>query len=268
MHNAGFAALGLDMAYVPFPVPPDRLDAALELLPDLGVLGLNVTLPHKEAAFRLVRNRSEIAERMGVVNTLVLRDGAWLGTTTDPDGFLEGYRETGRSFTGRSVAVLGNGGSARTIAFALLTLESPARVAVFARRADPSLRLAAEIAAKTGGRLETHDLKTYRALHREFDLVVHTTPAGMQGRETECLVDPDAISPGQTVYDIVYVPEETELLKRARAAGAETVGGLGMLVHQGLRSFEAWTGQRPAAELFYGAARRALEARRRNGATR
>jgi shikimate dehydrogenase len=122
--------------------------------------------------------------------------------------------------------------------------------------------LVAEILAQTGRQIEYYPLDQYSSRQSEFQVLVHTTPTGMHGHDGDCLIGPEDFTSGQTVYDILYVPEETELLKRARQAGVDTLGGLGMLIHQGARSFEYWTGHKPDTKLFYKMARQALAARK------
>jgi shikimate dehydrogenase len=203
----------------------------------------------------------------------VNEDGRLVGTTTDPAGFLEGFHEAGHSFDGRTVAILGNGGTARTIAFALaLNLAGkgrPAKVILAARDPAKTVRILNEIAAKVGAGIaesfEAATLTDYgRSLGRvkgAVDVVVNTTPMGMHPDTEASPIPAGDLSEGQVVYDIVYVPEKTRLLRDAEAAGLRTVGGLGMLVHQGRESFRLWTGVEPEAALFYAAARSQLAAR-------
>jgi shikimate dehydrogenase len=205
---------------------------------------------------------------MGAVNTIVNDDGRLTGTTTDPAGFLEGFREAGHSFSGRAVAVIGNGGSARTIAFALALAPEgkPAKVLIAGRDAGKSRALVAEIAGKLGepaaGILEAVPLSDYASVKDAVDVVVNATPIGMHPDAESSPLRAGDLREGQVVYDIVYVPERTRLIRDAEARGLRAVGGLGMLVHQGRASFRLWTGVEPDAALFYGAARAGLAARK------
>lgn len=265
MHNAAFAHYGLDYAYVPLRVPASGLEKALDALRLFDFRGANVTLPHKQAVIPFLDEVSEISRRIGAVNTILNEGGRLIGTTTDPEGFLEGFREKGHSFQGRSVAILGNGGSARTIAFALLMQDEPARVVIAGRDAEKSRRLAAEISGRLGlsGKSglpvpEAVPLAEFASIAGEIDVIVNSTPVGMHPR-ADASPMPDAdLRPGQIVYDIVYVPERTRLIRDAEAKGLATVGGLGMLVHQGRAAFEVWTGIKPEPGMFYGAARKKL----------
>lgn len=265
MHNAAFAKHGIDMAYVPLRVKPADVKQALDALRAFGFRGANVTLPHKQAVIPHLDALSEASRIIGAVNTIVNEDGRLTGTTTDGSGFLEAFREAGHSFTGRSVAVIGNGGSARTIAFALAMDAKPRRIVIVGRDLEKSRKLQAEVGGKLGGgpakTMEAVTLADYASVKGEVDVVVNATPVGMHPDADGTPVPADDLASGQTVYDIVYVPEKTRLLRDAEARGLKTVGGLGMLVHQGRASFRLWTGTDPDAALFYQAARAQLAGR-------
>jgi shikimate dehydrogenase len=252
MHNAGIRSLGIDYEYLPFEVDAQGLAGKIaELRKNPDFAGANVTLPHKQTVIPLLDELSDLSAKMGVVNTIVHRDGKLYGTTTDPEGFLNGFKDAGHSFDGKSVVVLGSGGTARTIAFALLLLENPSRVALAARNARTSRELADEILAKTGKRLEILPSDSWRTQVSGFDVVVNATPIGMHPNVEQSPLDPGALREGQIVYDVLYNPEETALLKHARERHCETVGGLGMLVHQGIASLKLWTGLDPTPESYY-----------------
>jgi shikimate dehydrogenase len=251
MHNSAIAALGLDLAYLPLTVGTAGLAAALSGLKAVNFAGVNVTQPHKQAVIPMLDELSDLSLKMGAVNTIVNRDGKLFGTTTDPEGFLRGFTDAGHSFEGKSVVILGNGGAARTIAFALFLMAGPERVTVVARDPRKSAALAVEIAEKTGRRLETLTLDEYAGHAAGFGIVVNTTPLGMHPDDGSSPLRAEWIHPGQVVYDIIYNPEETRLMREARQRGCAVVGGLGMLVHQGMASFRLWTGTDPRPEVFY-----------------
>ncbi|HKP95396.1 MAG TPA: shikimate dehydrogenase [Fibrobacteria bacterium] len=266
MHNPAFGHYGLDFAYVPLRVPAGKLGTAMDALRVFDFRGANVTLPHKQAVIPFLDDVTEISRRIGAVNTILNEGGRLVGTTTDPEGFLECYRESGHSFIGKSVAIIGNGGSARTIAYALLMQDRPSRVILVGRDPEKSKRLAAEIADRLdlhggSGALPAPEAITFReypSVRREVQVVVNATPVGMHPNTDASPLDPSDLEAGQIIYDIVYAPERTRLMRDARAKGLETVGGLGMLVHQGRASFEFWTGIKPDAKMFYGSAREKL----------
>lgn len=242
MHNAAFAALGLDWAYLPLPVPPERVGDAVRGLPALGFAGANVTVPHKQAVLPFVDELTPIARAVGAVNTLIVRpDGSILGHSTDGAGFLADLAS--HHVSPRRVLLLGAGGAARAVAFALV--ERGVRVMVAARSPAQAESLCSSVAAalpEAAGRLSRHPFpNALPALATEADLIVNATSLGLH--EGDALPwHPDAtLHAGQVVYDLIY-NRPTPLLARAEAAGAAAIGGLGMLVHQGAAAFELWTG--------------------------
>ncbi len=252
MHNNGIRGLQLDLVYVPFPVETTGLASLLRALQSVGFLGVNVTMPHKQAVVPLCDTVSEMSQVMGAVNTIIHKNGKLHGTTTDPDGFINAFKDAGHDFEGKRVAVLGNGGSARTIAFALALLTKARHVSLVARAPEKSTALLQEVrAAAPGFSIDALALADYGEVRHNFDVVVNTTPVGMHPDLTASPLAPDLLVANQIVYDIVYNPEETALLKAARAAGCHTVGGLGMLVHQGIASFRLWTGLEPDPAHYY-----------------
>lgn len=246
MHNAAFRKLGIDWVYLRFPVPPESLGAAVAGLRTLGARGANVTMPHKEAAIDHLDALSGDAERLGAVNTIQEVGGRLVGHNTDVDGFT-GFliADAGLQVEGKTALVLGAGGAARAIVKSLDDLGAAAiRVAC---RDEAKGAAVAEIASRTSligwGEAPDHVGRC--------DLIVNATPLGSRGEDAL----PDAVfRPGQAVVDIVYGPGNTPLVTRARAAGAEAWGGLGMLVHQAVASFRIWTGQDPPANVMSAAA--------------
>jgi shikimate dehydrogenase len=259
MHNAAFAHLGLDLVYGAYAVPPVRLHPALRGLGALGFLGANITVPHKVAALDGCDQLAASARAAGAVNTLTIDDqGLITGHNTDGDGFIDSLvEETGVAAAGLRVAMLGAGGSARAIAAALVR-GGCAQLTVVARDPQRAVAMvepldAAMIAQRSCASHETGLLRvsewTEAALARllpECDLVVSTTPVGMAGDAAAppCPVAVELLPSHAVVADVVY-SAETELLRAARLAGRRTLGGEGMLLHQGARGFQLWTG-RPA----------------------
>ncbi len=248
MHNAALEALSIDACYLPFDVPPAGLPGAVEGIRRLGMLGINLTIPHKEAALPLMDSLSEEAARVGAVNTVEVREGQLVGHNTDGLGFVRFLREEhGLCLEGMRALLIGAGGAGRSISFACAgervteivivnrTRERGERLAADLRRVYPKIRVSAA----------TLTPKALAPVFREgIDLIVQTTPMGMRP-EDPAPIPPELIEPRHTVCDIVYLPEETPLLLEARLRGASPVGGLGMLLHQGALAFEIWTG-RPA----------------------
>ncbi len=244
MHNAAFAALGLDWIYVAFPVPRGHGEAAARAIRDLGLAGLNVTMPHKADAARACDELTADAAALQAVNTVVAReDGSLLGASTDGEGFVRALAEEGVVLgPRRRVVVLGAGGAARAIAHAVGTVGGELTVA--ARRPDEAAAVAALAPAATSVALDTLSVAA-------FDVVVNATPIGMGGELPP--FDVDQLHATQFVFDTVY-SVDTLLLQAARARGAGAAGGLGMLVHQGALAFRMFTGQDPPLEVMRAAA--------------
>jgi shikimate dehydrogenase len=234
IHNAAFAACGLDWVYVAFPVARGRGGAAVAAARDLGLAGLNVTMPHKADVAVACDELTPDAAALGSVNTVVIGpDGRAVGASTDGEGFLAALSGDGIEVAGRPVLVLGAGGAARAVVLALG--RAGAGVAVAARRPE-----AAQMAAGLAPGAKAVVLADAAVLSAGFEVVVNCTPLGMGGELPP--LDPLRLGPRHTVVDLVYHPTETPLLAAARAQGARTQNGLPMLVHQAALSFALWTG--------------------------
>lgn len=247
MHNAAFAALGLDWSFVPFAVPPERLAEAVRGLSALGVAGFNVTIPHKVAIMPLLDRISPEAELIGAVNVVDNRDGVMTGYNTDGIGLLAALKEGfGFEPAGKSVLVLGAGGAARAAAAALGSAGA-SRIALANRSLESAAGLARALKARLPGTaFDVQELAALaeRAFLEDFDLIVNTTSVGMAGDAFPGL-SLAGLKPGLAVYDMVYAPPVTPLMKEAEACGVPSANGLGMLVAQGEAAFAIWTGSTP-----------------------
>ncbi len=227
----------LDAAYVPLAIAPGDFKDAFAALPKLGFRGLNVTLPHKEAAFALSTGHDEAARITGAVNTIVFDEGRVLGRNTDVYGFSQLLRDNGiGSLSNRVAVVLGAGGAARAVIASLIGLGA-ARVVVVNRTLDKAQALAALFGARVVAQ------EGLAALGEAY-LLVNTTSLGMAG-QPPLAVDLGAMSRGSAVIDIVYRPLETALLAQAKALELKAIDGLGMLLHQAQPGFAAWFGVEP-----------------------
>ncbi|MGB2716614.1 MAG: shikimate dehydrogenase [Vicinamibacterales bacterium] len=238
MHNAGFAAMGMNAVYLPFEAA--SADDFVRFARSLKISGVSITAPFKVALMSHVDRVEPLARRVGAINTIVVRDGCWIGANTDVHGFLAPL--SGRiGLKGTRAAVLGAGGAARGVAIALA--DRGAAVTICARKKEA----AREIAELVGGQVGSFPPKS-----GTWDILINATPAGTGPGG----VNPIAGAPldGEMVFDLVYTPAETPLLADARAAGCLTIGGLEMLVAQAERQFELWTGHQPPAGLFARAA--------------
>jgi len=268
MHNAAFKALGLAATYSLLDVEPGDVPRVVEELRALGFGGLNVTIPHKEAAYRFLAAQhalSDSAQILKSVNTIVFRkDGSLLGDNTDAPGFLDALREAFRATPrGKRILLLGCGGAGRAVAltcafqgaasFLIADIHLAAR-----RRLRSELRHAAPGLPVSGISLNSKQLVT-RA--RDCDLIIHATPVGMRKGDPS-LLPAEAFRRGQIVFDCIYNPAVTPLLATAKKSGAKTANGLGMLLHQGARAFHLWTGRKAPIDLMRTALEQALKARK------
>jgi shikimate dehydrogenase len=248
MHNAAFAALGLDALYVPLAVPPARLPAALAALRALGIAGANATLPHKAALLALLDEVEPAARAIGAVNTIV-RDGSrLLGANTDAEGLARSLQHAGVALAGTRALVLGTGGAARA-AVVGLAAAGAGQIWVAGRRPDQAQQLSAELRAHCAPcALQACDLaRLPPAALAACDLLVQATSAtlgdGAHARTFAAAIPLAALPAHAVVCDLVYKPLHTALMQRASERGLRTVDGLGMLLHQGALAFERWTDQ-------------------------
>ncbi len=241
LHNHWLRQCGIDGAYLPLPVQPGALADAVRGLRAAGFAGCNVTLPHKEEAFRLCDTLDDAAETAGACNTLIFAGDEIRGSATDGPGFVASLAEAGVDPAAGPVLLLGAGGAARCIAFALRDASAPA-VTI----ANRDFRRAEALAAVVpGARAVPWERRT--AALADAALLVNATSGGMDGKPP--LDMPlGQVQPMLAVADIVYVPIETALLAAARARGLRTVDGLGMLLHQARPGFAAWFGTWPLAD--------------------
>lgn len=240
LHNHWLARHGIDGAYLPLPVAPVDLAAAVRGLRAAGFLGANVTVPHKEAVLALCDRVLPAGRRAGAVNTLVFGPDGIVGTNTDGVGFIENLRAHGVDPAAGPALLLGAGGAARAIAAALLDLG--VSVAVANRSAERATALAAALPG-----LQVRPWAE-RGLLDGAALLVNTTVLGMTGQDA-LHMPLDSAPPGLVVSDIVYAPMVTPLLAEAAARGFRTVGGLGMLLHQAVAGFASWFGVTPTVDL-------------------
>ena len=231
MHNAALAAVGLaDWRYLKLPLPPELFAETVRALPAAGFRGVNVTIPHKEAALALADRASDAAREIGAANTLTFeRDGAIVAENTDAPGLLDVLGDV----AGRTALVLGAGGAARAAVWALLRAGA-SDVAVWNRTPERAVALAEALGARAVGRPGT------------AEIVVNCTSVGLDADDQPFKALPlhaDSLGAGSCVVDMVYRDGGTRLLEAARTRGADVVDGLEILIAQGAASFERWTGQ-------------------------
>ena len=261
MHNAVIKALGLDMVYLPFEVKPSNLKEAINGIKSLGIIGVNITIPHKESVIRFLDDISEEARLVGAVNTIVNKDRKLVGYNTDGSGYMASLKEElGFNPKSKRIIIIGAGGAARGILAALAT-QKPKSITVANRTLSRAVSLIKTFKGKfRDTRFEAIDLDNnmLKMSFNSVDLLINTTSVGM--KQSKALKIPlETLPKIAIVSDIIYNPLETLLLKKAKKIGLTTHGGLGMLVHQGARSFKLWTGMDAPMNVMRKAALKALK---------
>ena len=260
MQNAALQAAGIDGVYIPWRVRAPGLSAALDSLRWMENFGgANVTLPHKEQAASLVDELSPEAASAGAVNTIVSTDGRLLGANTDGQGFLRSLQEEGGFVPrGRRAAILGAGGAARAVAWSLV--EAGTAELLILNRTRERAELLADLVSQRLGVLALGlglgDPRT-RGQLATCALLVNATPVGLHPSDPPP-IDPALLRPQLLVYDLIYRPRETALLREAKRMGCQVLGGLGMLLYQGALAFELWTGRKPPEQAMRTALLQAL----------
>ena len=252
MHNAAFRELGIDFLYVPFRVKKEELGKAIEGMRALNIKGLNVTIPHKVAVVQFLDELDPLAEKIDAVNTIVNDNGRLKGYNTDASGFLQALLERGIEPEGKNVVMLGAGGASRAVSFILA--DRGAHLAILNRREELSWAedLAGRISQIFGKEVKALELdreNVVKALGKA-DILVNATSVGMSPNADQTPVAFDRLKSGLVVFDIVYNPIKTRLLREAEIAGSKTIGGLDMLVWQGALAFEKWTGVKAPVKLM------------------
>jgi len=252
MHNAAFEKLGMDAVYLAFRVSKDELEDAIRGAKSLGIAGLNVTIPLKEKALAFV-DAEEVAKKIGAINTIDFSSGTAVGYNTDGIGSMQVLKETVGELKGKNVLIIGAGGAAKAIAF-YLDLEG-AEVTLANRTKERAAQLAAKLSNAAAIGLGAELKKQIKA----SDILVNATSVGMHPHEDATLVNADMMHPDLVVFDVVYNPVETRLLKEATRAGVKKiVDGVKMLVYQGAASFKIWTKEEPPIAVMENAVRAAL----------
>jgi len=252
MHNAAFAQMGLDYVYVTFKVKKEGLGQAVDGMRGLNIRGLNVTIPHKVTVIPLLDKLDPLAEKIGAVNTITSDDGVLTGYNTDAGGFLQALLTRGIEPKGKKIVILGAGGASRAISFILAERGSNLVILNRLLELDWAKELASNISHIFTKEVEALELneENLARVFREPDILVNATSVGMTPNIDETPVPRNLLKPGLVVFDIVYNPIKTRLLREAEAAGAETISGVDMFVWQGALAFEKWTGQKAPLDLM------------------
>lgn len=250
IQNAAFQSLGLDYVYVVFTVKREELGGAISGMRSLGLHGLNVTMPHKIAVIQYLDHLDEVASEIGAVNTILNKDGKLIGYNTDGLGALKTLISSGADPSGKKIVILGAGGASRAISF---TLAKKAReIVILNRTLRRAKDLVNDLTSIYGGKVKAGEL-TEDNLSGELinsHILINATSLGMHPSEAESPVNPRLLRSDLVVFDLVYKPFETRLLKDAGKVGARVIHGLDMLIHQGALSFEIWTGRKAPIDIM------------------
>lgn len=250
MHNAAFEKLGLDFVYVAFRVQRSKLRDAVTSIRSLGIHGLNVTMPHKNAIIKYMDKMNHIARAIGAVNTILNDDGKLVGYDTDGIGAVRALKESGIDLKGKKLLMIGAGGAGKAIAFHLA--QEVGEIIILNRATEKAERLAKDLRNKfqaeaTGGILTNEIIKKQLS---DTDILINATSVGMHPDVNSSLIDPSWLRPDLCVMDIVYNPIETKLVRDAKSIGARVVYGIDMLVYQGAASFEIWINHQAPVEVM------------------
>lgn len=245
MHNAAIAQMTLDYAYVALPIKAEDLADAVRGFETIGLVGFNITIPHKQAILPLLSEVSDVAQAVGAVNTVHWNGSGWSGTNTDVEGFLSPLTAMEKDWSQTSAIVLGNGGAARAVVAGCAQLGCAA-VHVVGRSAEKLAAFEQSWAGSAlGENLKVHTWDALGELMPEAELVVNTTPVGMSPKVESSPVSQEVMAKmqaGAIAYDLIYVPNPTRFLREAKEQGAIALDGLEMLVQQGAAALRIWTG--------------------------
>ena len=251
IHNAAFRKMGLNFVYLAFPV--EVIGDAMKGLRALGnCRGFSVTIPHKLAAMPFLDEVDQTAQHIGAINTIVVENGKLIGYNTDASGALRALREGGAALSGQRVLMLGSGGAARAIAFALAGDAQIAGLTILGVDEEERRRLVQDLRSRTSVVVEDGPIQddSLRSWIPHCRTVIHCTPVGMSPHVEETCVPAAMWRSDLTVMDIVYNPRRTRLLKEARAAGCRTIQGIEMFLCQAILQFELWTNQTAPADVM------------------
>jgi shikimate dehydrogenase len=260
MHNAAFRHLYLDGCYLPFAVRPEHLPIAVQAIIPLGLGGINITIPHKEKVISLLQEITPTAKFIGAVNTIEVKSGRLVGHNTDGEGFIRALMEKKVAVSGKKTLILGAGGSAKAVAVQL-AMSGASSIIIANRTPDRAFEVADSLKTHfpdTTMRVVTFTPEAVRKELRDSDILVNTTSVGLK-RSDPPPIPIDCLHPGLFVYDLIYNPPETPLLRNARVIGAPSMNGLGMLLHQGVLGFGIWTGKKAPVSVMKKALIEAME---------
>lgn len=250
IHNAGFKELGINFVYVAFPVKD--VEHAICGIRALNIRGTSITIPHKVKAIGYMDRLDNLAQKIGSINTIVNQDGELIGYNSDGMGALKAFHDRGIDLRRKRILMLGSGGAARAIAFSLVMNEEVEKLHIIGIIEKEMNTLVNDLKKAGGGNIQGTLLKddTLKKTLPASDMLINCTPIGMHPKTGESPVPSSLLTPGLLVFDAVYNPPQTTLLKDAQKAGCVTISGLDMFINQALVQFELWTGEKAPEEVM------------------
>ncbi len=244
LHNAAFREIGLNYAYMAFKV--EDLAKAVAGIRALGIRGVSVTIPHKVKVIEYLDEIDTTAQEIGAINTILNADGRLQGYNTDSPGALKALTDAGASFAGKKILILGSGGAARAVAFGLANHSSIELLTIQGIVEEELKSLKRDLAKKGGPNVNTEILSesVLKKAVSDADIVINCTPVGMHPEVDRSVIPSGLLQKGQVVFDVVYNPLKTKLLREAKEAGCRVIPGVEMFVNQAASQFELWTGEK------------------------
>ena len=250
MWNPALQELGIDYVYLAFDVHPKNLEKAISGIRSLDIRGINVTLPHKETVIKYLDEIDSIASKIGAINTIKNDEGTLKARNTDADGAKKALIDAGCNISGKNIVFLGAGGVARSLAY--IMAEESNSIILTDLIEERAIAVANEIKEKMKvnieGKISNKD--TINESLKKADILINATPIGMYPRVEDTPITKDMLNADLFVFDVVYNPLETRLIREAAEIGCQTLGGLDMLLNQGILAFEWWTNQKPKKSLM------------------
>lgn len=244
IHNTAFNYYNLNCTYTLSDIPPQKLANKINEIKTKKLMGANVTLPYKCEVIKYMDELCPIAKKCGAVNTIYLKENRLIGSSTDGIGAILSLEQEGVYIEDLKIAMIGSGGAAKSV---LAAIAEKHQNFIIVGRSQKKLQ---EMTSIFGGKSIHLQDKSLKKELQEVDLIINATSVGMYPYKAESPINPNIIHKKHIVFDLIYKPLETKLLKEAKKQGAKTINGLGMLIFQGIKAFELWTGQKPPFEII------------------
>jgi len=250
IHNAAISDLNLDYIYLAFDIFPPNLSLAVKGFRAFNIIGINVTLPFKQKILKFLDEIEPMAQKIGAVNAIKNDEGYLIGRNTDAEGAMKAFLDAGHSISGKNVLLLGAGGAARAIAY--IMAKEANKIVIANRTEKRAMKLANELKKYFNTNIKGKNINAsiLKEEAKKTDILINTTPVGMYPNVQLSPISAEFLHKDLIVYDIVYNPLETKLIKDATKKGCKTIGGLDMLVNQGALAFEWWTNKKPNVNLM------------------